>query len=225
MLLLRHSNNIKNYHWLSVCWNICIKNVPWGWQRWLIHLYSVIRLKIQAYLCKKCCKQEYSKEALSWYNFNPKGIIIFSYDEKHSNCSDFAGTFPVFSMLSRCHEFNQSVPVFRLLTKKKFIFTYFFIGSLKLTQINIFWLFDSIFYSNSYLECYKKYNSFELNENVILKRFDSNVPVLFLETYIRFDYKQWGTCSELFFRTVFFENIKIESNYGFLKCNIIVYQR
>ena len=23
-------------------------------------------------LCKKYCKQEYSKEALSWYNFNPK---------------------------------------------------------------------------------------------------------------------------------------------------------
>ena len=72
---------------------------------------------------KKCCKQEYSKETLSWYNFNPKGIIIFPYDEQHSNCPDFAGTVPVFSMLSRCHEFNQSVPVFRLLTKKKFIFT------------------------------------------------------------------------------------------------------
>ena len=37
---------------------------------------------MQAYLCKKCCKQEYSKEALSWYNFNPKGIIIFPYDDK-----------------------------------------------------------------------------------------------------------------------------------------------
>ena len=42
----------------------------------------MIRLKIQAYLCEKCCKQEYSKEALSWYNFNPKGIMIFSYDDK-----------------------------------------------------------------------------------------------------------------------------------------------
>ena len=40
----------------------------------------MIRLKIQAYLCKKCCKQEYSKEALSWYNFNAKGIFL--YDEK-----------------------------------------------------------------------------------------------------------------------------------------------
>ena len=47
-----------------------------------VHLYSVIRVKIQAYLCKKCCKQEYFKEALSWYNFNPKGIIIFFYDDK-----------------------------------------------------------------------------------------------------------------------------------------------
>ena len=42
----------------------------------------MIRLKVQVYLCKKCCKQEYSKEALSWYNFNPKGIIIFPYDQK-----------------------------------------------------------------------------------------------------------------------------------------------
>ena len=31
---------------------------------------------------KKCCKQEYSNQALSWYNFNPKGIIIFSYNDK-----------------------------------------------------------------------------------------------------------------------------------------------
>ena len=40
------------------------------------------RPKIQAYLCKACCKQECSKEALSWYNFNPKAIIIFPYDDK-----------------------------------------------------------------------------------------------------------------------------------------------
>ena len=42
----------------------------------------MIKLKIQAYLCKKCCKQEYSKEAISWYNFHPKGKIIFPYDDK-----------------------------------------------------------------------------------------------------------------------------------------------
>ena len=42
----------------------------------------MIRLKIQAYLCKKCCKKEYSKEALSWYNLNPKGIIILPSDYK-----------------------------------------------------------------------------------------------------------------------------------------------
>ena len=42
----------------------------------------MIRLKIQAYLCKKCCKQQCSKEALSWYNLNPKCIIIFPYDDK-----------------------------------------------------------------------------------------------------------------------------------------------
>ena len=41
-----------------------------------------IRLKIQAYLYKKCCKQQYSKEALSWYYFNPKGMIILPYDDK-----------------------------------------------------------------------------------------------------------------------------------------------
>ena len=42
----------------------------------------MIRRKIQVYLYKRCCKQEYSKEVLSWYNFNPKGIIIFPYDDK-----------------------------------------------------------------------------------------------------------------------------------------------
>ena len=33
---------------------------------------------------KKCCKQQYSKEALSWYNFNPKGLIIIPYDDKQT---------------------------------------------------------------------------------------------------------------------------------------------
>ena len=50
--------------------------------RGLIQLYSVIRLKIQAYLFKRFCKQEYSKEALSWYKYNTKGIVIFPYDDK-----------------------------------------------------------------------------------------------------------------------------------------------
>ena len=36
----------------------------------------------ETYLCKKCCKQQYYKEALYWYNFNPKGIKIFPYDNK-----------------------------------------------------------------------------------------------------------------------------------------------
>ena len=42
----------------------------------------MIRLKIQAYLFEKYCKQEYSKEALFWYNLNAKGIIILPYDHK-----------------------------------------------------------------------------------------------------------------------------------------------
>ena len=33
-------------------------------------------------LYKKCCKQQYSKETLSWYNFNPEGTITFPYDDK-----------------------------------------------------------------------------------------------------------------------------------------------
>ena len=37
----------------------------------------MIRPKIGTYLCKNFCKQQYSKEALSWYNFNPKGITVF----------------------------------------------------------------------------------------------------------------------------------------------------
>ena len=63
---------------------MCLKtDVSRMWvTRELIHLYSVIRLKIQAYLFKRFCKQEYSKEALSWYNYNPKSIVIFPYDDK-----------------------------------------------------------------------------------------------------------------------------------------------
>ena len=37
---------------------------------------------MQAYLCKKCFKQQCSKEELSWYTLDPKGIIIFPYDDK-----------------------------------------------------------------------------------------------------------------------------------------------
>ena len=37
---------------------------------------------MQAYLCKKCCRQQYSKEALFWYNLNQKSIIIFPFDDK-----------------------------------------------------------------------------------------------------------------------------------------------
>ena len=45
--------------------------------------------------------------------------------------------------------------------------------------------------------------------------------MLFRETYIRVDYKQRKACSETFFRTVFFENIKIESNSTFLKYYVL----
>ena len=71
-----------------------------------------------------------------------------------------------------------------------------------------FSLFGSIIYSNSYLVCYEKHNSFELNENVILKTFDLNVQVLHRETYIRFDYKLRETCSETSFRTAVFKTLK-----------------
>ena len=38
--------------------------------------------KYKSIYVKNCCKQQFSKEALFWYNLNPKGIIIFPYDEK-----------------------------------------------------------------------------------------------------------------------------------------------
>ena len=75
------------------------------------------------------------------------------------------------------------------------------------------------------LNSIKKHNSFELNKNVILKTSDANIRVLSRETYIRFDYKQRETCSETFFRTVCFENNKIESNSRFMKYYTRVYQR
>ena len=70
-----------------------------------------------------------------------------------------------------------------------------------------------------------KNNSFELNKILHLKKINSNVRMLFRKTYFRFDYKLRETCSETFFRTVFFENIKIESNSRFLKYYIRVIQR
>ena len=41
-----------------------------------------MRLKIQAYLCKKSYKQQLSKQTLLWYILNLKVIIIFLYDDK-----------------------------------------------------------------------------------------------------------------------------------------------
>ena len=69
-----------------------------------------------------------------------------------------------------------------------------------------FSLFDSIIVIHT-LHSIKKI-SFELNENAILKTSDSNVRVLFRETYIRFDYTQRETCSETFFKTVFLKTLK-----------------
>ena len=75
------------------------------------------------------------------------------------------------------------------------------------------------------LNAIKTTNSFELYKNISFKTFYLNVRAPFRDTYIRFDDKQWETCSETFFRTVFFENIKIESNSRFVKYYIRVYQR
>ena len=59
-----------------------IKNVSWSdrsdwftyimWWDW----------KQKSIYAKNCCKQQFSKEALFWYNLNPKGIIMFPYDDK-----------------------------------------------------------------------------------------------------------------------------------------------
>ena len=114
-------------------------------------------------------------------------VFIFWHQQqeidKHSNCLGFAGTVPLFGMLSRCPGLNQFVPVFRFLSKKIFIFTQFFISRVKTYAFS---LLGSIIYSNSYLEWYKKHNSFELNKIVILKTFDWNVRAIFRETCVRF---------------------------------------
>ena len=114
---------------------------------------------------------------------------------KHSNCLDFAR--------SVSPSLWYAVPVFWI----KSICTGFHVSHQK--NFHIYIIFHQ--QCNSYLECYKKHNSFQLNKKVILKTFDSNIRVLFRGTYIRFDYKQRETCSETFFRTVFFENIKTMS--------------
>ena len=62
----------------------------------------------------------------------------------------------------------------------------------------------SFIVSNSYLKCYKKHF-----ENIRFER-----------SHIRFNNKQWETCSETFFK-----NNKIESNSRFLKYYLRVYLR
>ena len=114
-------------------------------------------------------------------------------------------------MLSRCPGLNQFVHILDFSPKKIHI-QIIFHQQCKFNTNKFFFIIDSIIYGNSHLECYKKHNNFKRNKNVILKTFDSNVRVLFRETYIRFYYKQRETCPETFFRTFFFENIKIESN-------------
>ena len=49
------------------------------WQKWLIHLYYVIKDWKYKPVYVKNCKQ-FFKEALFWYNLNPKGIFL--YDDK-----------------------------------------------------------------------------------------------------------------------------------------------
>ena len=82
---------------------------------------------------------------------------------KHSNCLDFAR--------SVSPSLWYAVPVFWI----KSICTGFHISHQK--NFHIYIIFHQ--QCNSYLECYKKHNSFELNKNVILKTFDSNIRVYF----------------------------------------------
>ena len=91
----------------------------------------------------------------------------------------------------------------------------------KLTQINVFSLFDAVIYSNSYLDCYKKHNSFELNKIVILKTFGCCFERHTFDSSINHGKLVQKLSSEQFL----FENIKIESNSRFLKYYIRVYQR
>ena len=94
-----------------------------------------------------------------------------SMSDKHSNCLGFAGTFLVFGMLSWCPWLNQFVPVFRFLTKKN--------------SYSHKFSFDSIIYSNLYLECYKQHKTLEC----YFKRHTFNLIVQF---------QQWNrTCSKI----------------------------
>ena len=94
---------------------------------------------------------------------------------KHSNCPGFAGTVPVFGMLSRCSGLNQFVPVFRFFTKKC-LYSLDFTSSV-IICINKCFFFHYLtlsFIVIHTLNAIKNNNSFELNKNVILKTFDSN---------------------------------------------------
>ena len=87
-------------------------------------------------------------------------------------------TVPVFPGQFRflVSQIESIYPGFTISQQKMFHIHIIFYQQCKTYTSNVFLLFDSIIYSNSYLEYYKKHNSFELNKNVIL-------------TCIWFDYK------------------------------------
>ena len=95
-------------------------------------------------------------------------------------------TVPIFVLVSRI---ESICPGFYICHQKKFHIYIIFHQQCKTINLRVIHTLNAT-----------KNNTFELNKNVILKTFHSNVQVLFRETYIWFDYKQP------------FENIKTESN-------------
>ena len=105
------------------------------------------------------------------------------------------------------------------LPKKNFIFTTFHQQCKNYSNAYIFiiWLYTLIA-----LSAFKN-NSFELNKVFIFGTLDSNVWVLFRETYIQFDLST-GELVQKPSEQFFGKNSKIESNSRFLKYYIRVYR-
>ena len=133
--------------------------------------------------------------------------------------------------LSRfCVGVPDGIGLFRFLvfSAKKFSYSHNVSSAVqKLTQINVFSLFDSIIYSDSYLECLITITVLSSTKLLFWKHLIRTFGCYFerhtFDSIINRGKPNQKLSSEFFF--FFFGNIKIKSNSRFLKYYIRVYQR
>ena len=139
--------------------------------------------------------------------------------------ASFAEAVPVFGMLSWCLSFNQFITVFKFFNKILFIFTSFFISSVKTYANKCFSLFDYLTLSLSYHFLIHTLNYITNNNKQQFwaqnKYYFENIWFEHSSAISR-DIHSIHSAGNLFFRNFLpnifcFWNIKIESNSRFLK--------